>query len=428
MDKSIYSALKKTLIMLLCLNSAIVLVVIYLAFSNYKSQRNSLIEMGYTVLRAFEASRPVIFSTGRNDHLAQLLNEMFDLNTINNIVIYRQNGETIFTLHPQDNIIKTDINGKDIDETSSEIILYNSFHLMSGMAFSNESSVKQDKKRTERTRNGNFRNHKIFIAIAINKNNLNSIRNYSLITSFIALAAVFMILFLYLRIKQIIHLYEESLINLKNAEKDAATGRLASVLAHEIKNPLSSMSGLLSFAKKKNSNEQLDDIINRTKDEVERLSGIVNDFLTYGRSVELQLSDVSAKKIINKTVELLNHDANSKNITFQLSGNDFTFIADESKMLQIFVNIILNAIYASPSNELININLDSKSMSITIINKTIKPVDENVERFFEPFYTTKTKGSGLGLSITKRLLEQHGYSIAIHSTAPFTVVITFGKK
>lgn len=445
MNHSVYSALKKILVALLLLNTTIILIVLYLAFSNYSLQRKSLEEMGYTILRAFEASRPVIFSTGGNPHLAKLLNEMFDLETINNIVIYRQNGQIIFSLHPQNNIINTNINGRHSKETPSELILYNSFNpFVTNNSNNDVNIISNNKKYSDTTLNDSGfqssknqkrrysgmlqKNNKIFIAIAISKDNLNIIRNYTLLTFAVAFLAELMIFFLYLRIRQVVQLYEQSLIKLKNSEKDAATGRLASILAHEIKNPLSSMSGLLSFAVKKCNDKQLNDIIGKTQYEVKRLSGIVNDFLTYGRSVELQLTDISLEKTIRKTIELLTHDVGSKNISIRITGDDFICKADENKIIQIFVNLILNAIDASPINEEITITLDKKASTVTIINKTIKLIKENEEKFFEPFFSTKTKGSGLGLSITKRLLEQHGYSIHIPSSSPFTVIITFTQN
>ena len=188
MDKSIYSVLKKILITLLLLNAAVIFIILHLAFSNYNSQRNSLIEMGYTILRAFEASRPMIFSTGRNEHLTTLLNEMFDLDTINNIVIYRENGDVIFSLHNQNNLIKTDIDDRFRYETKSEMILYNSFHPLRGFTERHSNGNKNSFNS-----NGYKKNNKIFIAIAINKDNLITIRNYGIATFIAALLVELMI-------------------------------------------------------------------------------------------------------------------------------------------------------------------------------------------------------------------------------------------
>lgn len=419
MDKSVYAALKRIFAALLLLNTAVILIVVYLAFSNYTSQRKSLIEMGSTVLRAFEASRPMVFSSGNNTHLAQILEEMFNLDTINNIVIYRQDGKMIFSLHQEENIIKTDIHSRYIEETDDALVLYNSFHLTS---MSGRGHMMSGDHMRENSVN------KIFIAISINKANLKSIRNYSILTFLAAVLAELMIFFLYFRIRQVVELYEQSVTELKNAEKEAATGRLASVLAHEIKNPLSSMSGLLSFADKKCEDDKINDIINKIQDEVKRLSDIVNDFLTYGRSVELQLSLVSVNALITKTIELLKHDAAAKNISFSVSGTDFSCQADENKFLQVFVNLLLNAIDASPKSGEIKIRINQDTMKISVENETMKPVTENADKFFEPFYTTKTKGSGLGLSITKRLVELHGNSIKILNTSPFIVEINFKRN
>lgn len=403
MDKSFYTSLKRILALLFCLNAVIIFIVIYLAVSNYSYQKKSLIEMGNTVLRAFEASRPIIFSSGSNKHLSKILQEMFNLDIIKEIIIYRKNGSIIYSMYNNTHIINTKINGQFQQENKSEIILYNSFNLAN-----NFNKAKN-------------RDRFIYIAISISKENLNKIKNLGITIITITFIAEILIFLLFFKLRQLITIYQNFQKKLNIAEKDAATGRLASVLAHEIKNPLSSINGLLLYAEKKCNDNDIKNIITNSKVEIDRLSDIVNDFLTYGRNIELNITNTPAIDIINKTIELLQHDINEKNIKINIIGNNFSFDCDKNKFLQIFVNLILNAIDASPLNDTISITINDKDKSISITNNTKNILEVDKNKFFEPFYTTKTKGSGLGLSITKKLVETHGYSIEILDLSPFVI-------
>lgn len=403
MDKSFYTSLKRILALLFCLNAVIIFIVIYLAVSNYSYQKKSLIEMGNTVLRAFEASRPIIFSSGSNKHLSKILQEMFNLDIIKEIIIYRKNGSIIYSMYNNTHIINTKINGQFQQENKSEIILYNSFNLAN-----NFNKAKN-------------RDRFIYIAISISKENLNKIKNLGITIITITFIAEILIFLLFFKLRQLITIYQNFQKKLNIAEKDAATGRLASVLAHEIKNPLSSINGLLLYAEKKCNDNDIKNIITNSKVEIDRLSDIVNDFLTYGRNIELNITNTPAIDIINKTIELLQHDINEKNIKINIIGNNFSIYCDKNKFLQIFVNLILNAIDASPLNDTISITINDKDKSISITNNTKNILEVDKNKFFEPFYTTKTKGSGLGLSITKKLVETHGYSIEILDLSPFVI-------
>lgn len=136
------NSLQRLFAILLVLNTLIIIIIVSLTITSYYAQRKSLIEMGYTVLRAFEASRPMIFNPKRgNAHLNNLLEEMFDLETIANIVIYQNDGEVIFALRPYENIVKTDISGKLETETANAITLYNHFAVSRMMSSSPSATL-----------------------------------------------------------------------------------------------------------------------------------------------------------------------------------------------------------------------------------------------------------------------------------------------
>jgi two-component system sensor histidine kinase HydH len=125
--------------------------------------------------------------------------------------------------------------------------------------------------------------------------------------------------------------------------------------------------------------------------------------------------------VVDKALSLLSHDIAAKKIKISQHGENFIINADFERLLQVFVNIILNSIEGAPENTEITIKGGNNAVSIT------NEVDGKIldGRFFEPFYTTKAKGSGLGLAISKKIMDMHGYSISITSVSPFTVHLSF---
>ena len=221
--------------------------------------------------------------------------------------------------------------------------------------------------------------------------------------------------------KEKIHLQEQ----LVQAEKLAALGRFTANVAHEIRNPLTSVGG---FARR------LDKTVpGGTKEkeyttfiitEVKRLEGILKNVLSYSRESSPRLEEHNIHEIIDRVLMMNEEMLMEKSITVQKSYGDVTpILIDGDQVIEVFENIILNAIDAMSEGGNLNISTTRKQKrGASFLNVSIEDTgegipDEQLEIIFEPFYTTKVteKGTGLGLSISKKIMEALGGVIYIES-------------
>lgn len=203
-----------------------------------------------------------------------------------------------------------------------------------------------------------------------------------------------------------------------------ALGKLSAGIAHEIRNPLSSIRGLAqfvynSFSKSDERKEDLNTIIQ----EVDRLNKLVAQVLDYAKLKVLNLASFSLSNLINKIVELFKQEIKNKQIKFNLElSPDISLIqADEDQIRQILMNIIINAIQAIAEKGEIKIKTEKSllkgkpAIKLIIEDNGIGIVDKDLNQIFDPFFSTKEKGSGLGLSIVYKLVEGHQGEIKVES-------------
>ena len=223
----------------------------------------------------------------------------------------------------------------------------------------------------------------------------------------------------------------------KRAEKMAAIGELAASVAHEIRNPLSSIRGFAQYLQhflKNNPQEQ--EYTRMMIGEVDRVNRVVTDLLTFARPMDAIRKMTNIKELIKKTVSLTKTDAESKKVcvTASVQGSDNDFQLDENQMLQVLLNLLLNAIQAVESFGHIeigyNIDADDNKLEIWIEDDGIGVPAEKTSRIFEPFFTTRQKGTGLGLSIVRKIVENHNGEIMLqspprskHRGSRFTIII-----
>jgi two-component system sensor histidine kinase PilS (NtrC family) len=210
--------------------------------------------------------------------------------------------------------------------------------------------------------------------------------------------------------------------HVKRVERMAVVGEMAAGLAHEIKNPLTSLSGSIQLLAESNHYD-LDQkkLMNIVRREAERLNTLVSDFLLFARPKigNVQLLDV--RKVLEETIALFqHHEKFSDNIKIiKHYGEDVWTKMDPGHLRQILLNLLLNASEAIGSKEGV-ISVSSyigKDKTTRIrITDTGEGMDEEVMKsIFDPFFTTKPKGSGLGLSIVLRILESYNYQIDVKS-------------
>lgn len=202
---------------------------------------------------------------------------------------------------------------------------------------------------------------------------------------------------------------------LKRADRLAAVGRLASGLAHEIRNPLASISGsvqlLLEDEKVRDEDRHLMEIVIK---EADRLSALLSDFLNFARPAPLQLESVDLAALLDEMIALLSASGQFNNVTVDKAYRGLvTMTVDPQKMHQVLWNLLINAGEAvQPAGE-VRVEIAEGKGEIIIEDSGPGIAEEDRDKLFEPFFTTKGKGTGLGLANVYANIEAHGGHIFV---------------
>lgn len=226
----------------------------------------------------------------------------------------------------------------------------------------------------------------------------------------LAVATLFS-LFLFWAISLLINTHE----SLRKAERLAVMGQMAATVAHEIRNPLGIIKGTADVLQSKyNSKENPDELFEFIPSEVRRLNRLVSDFLAFARDRDLETNATDLNNTVEKSLAALEEQVHKGNVKLE---KDFEKILpvthDEDAVNQVLLNLTLNAIQSMNGEGKICVRLKNetqkgRSFAKVEVEDTGCGFDEDSEKIFEPFYTTKSSGSGLGLAICKRLIEKHG--------------------
>lgn len=226
------------------------------------------------------------------------------------------------------------------------------------------------------------------------------------------------------------YLIEEKTQALLKAERLSTIGELSGRLAHDLRNPLSVMKMSIDLIKQHPADAKISDgIITKRLDLIEksidRISHQVDDVLGFVRNSPLKLSTTSLRTIILGSIEKVNvpHD-----VTITVSDSDAVISCDSIKIDAVFINLIVNAIQAIPQGGTIEIQIKSNNDNVIIdfIDSGTGIPKEFMDKIFEPLFTTKQKGTGLGLASCKNIIEQHNGKISVKNN-PTTFTITLPK-
>jgi two-component system sensor histidine kinase HydH len=206
---------------------------------------------------------------------------------------------------------------------------------------------------------------------------------------------------------------------IRDAEKLAALGQMAATVAHEIRNPLSSLKGFAQlFEGKFEEGSREAEYARLMVREVDRLNRTVTDLLFYSRQVKLTRREIALDALLEKTIKLLGPDltARKQKVVLETAGDAVTE-ADPDQISQVFLNILLNAHQAAGEGGKITVRsfADDGWCRVEFSDNGPGMDPEQVARAFEPFFTTREKGSGLGLAIVKKIVDLHEGGVAITS-------------
>jgi signal transduction histidine kinase len=213
-------------------------------------------------------------------------------------------------------------------------------------------------------------------------------------------------------------------------------GTLSAGLAHEIRNPLNSARLQLHLLerrlRKRSEDVTLLEPIGLVQNEIERLSHLVQEFLDFARPSVLNLEDTDLHDIVARVVELERHAASEHNVVIHLSSpaGSTPVIADRAKVQQVVLNLLRNAIEAvgEDGEVFVDVEYDGNGGLVRVRDTGPGIAEEAMGHIFEPFFSTKAKGTGLGMAICHSLVAQHGGTIRVESDAGgATFAVTFPR-
>lgn len=214
------------------------------------------------------------------------------------------------------------------------------------------------------------------------------------------------------------------------SERLSAIGELAARLSHDLRNPLSVIKGSVEITMLRNKDKfstQDNDAIQRINNAIIRMTSQIEDVLNYVKQTPVEKNNISVLTCIKNSI---NEIPIPKKIKLTIQENNVWVYADEIKLEVVFSNLIRNAVEAIGNNVgsiEIKINEDENEVIIDIIDSGIGIKKENMNQIFEPLYTTKQTGTGLGLVSCKNIIEQHDGKIFVKNN-PTTFTIRLPKK
>ncbi|MFF2752289.1 ATP-binding protein [Psychrobacillus sp. NPDC058041] len=221
---------------------------------------------------------------------------------------------------------------------------------------------------------------------------------------------------------------------LDHSESLSTLGQLAASIAHEIRNPMTSLKGFTQLLYK-TANEDGKRYLAVINDELQRMEEILTEFLQVSKPTNYKFCYFEMKDLIQEVVNFMAPQALLKNINLSINYGDTKeseISGDRSQLKQVFMNAIKNAIEAMPMGGNINVNIaegrdiqDNSFLCVSVEDQGYGIEEKNLEKIFNPFFSTKTGGTGLGLPHIYKVIESHGGTIEVDSSVGKGTVFKF---
>ncbi len=237
--------------------------------------------------------------------------------------------------------------------------------------------------------------------------------------------------------------FNEMVVKLSGAVKEkerlyrlAATGELAATLAHEIKNPLNAISGAAVYIDKNHEGILIKEFIKIITDEVSRIDKLTSTLLGFAKPIYPQIESNDINRLIRETVLLLDKEAQEQHIVLQehLPHDLPKVLCDYNQIKQVLINLIINSFDAINTQGIITISSKQSrdTVEVEVSDNGAGISSENLKNIFKPFFTTKTRGTGIGLAISQKIARGHDGDLRVKSTqgkgTTFTLTLPYRKE
>lgn len=212
---------------------------------------------------------------------------------------------------------------------------------------------------------------------------------------------------------------EEHLARIVRMEKLAVLGEFATGIAHEVRNPLAAIKTSVQALARREQDERRLQLLNDMESEIDRLARVVSQLLDFGRPRPPVAEDVTVREVLRRVTQLLAPEAKARRVSLSAQGDsDLVLHADADHVVQILLNLGINALQACEENGAVVLRASRQaSMAELEVSDTGHGIAADVlKRVTDPFFSTRSKGMGLGLSISRQLAEMNGGGLDIRST------------
>jgi signal transduction histidine kinase len=215
------------------------------------------------------------------------------------------------------------------------------------------------------------------------------------------------------QLSQVYRQFQDNFEGLKRTERLYALGQLSAGLAHEVRNPLSSIEGAAAILQKEpGSEERRREFLQIIQDECRRLDRLLTNFLDFAKPPLPQYQEVDLDQLLDNVINLASHAIGRKEIALrkELAADAPTMQCDPEQLKQVILNLAINAIQAMPEGGeiILSARQEKNQYLIQVKDQGCGISEANLDKTFDPFFTTKENGTGLGLPVAHQIVSQHG--------------------
>lgn len=239
------------------------------------------------------------------------------------------------------------------------------------------------------------------------------------------------------RLAEVYRELQNNIEHVKRAARMSALGHLSAGLAHEIRNPLASIEGAASIVQRDSQNEtRRQEFLEIIQRECWRLNRLVTNFLDFARPRQPHLQPTDMVALLDSVLSLVSHTAAKGLVEFRTEiSHPLPFVkCDAEQVKQVLLNLVLNAIQSMPQGGevVVSARTETPYLMIRIQDRGSGISPEHVDSIYDPFFTTKENGTGLGLPVAYQIMEQHGGLLELSENGPegatFTIHLPYNAK